>query len=108
MTPSRGHVWLVEVIFLLLDGHNIPLGLEVQLSSLNNVQVLKAPRHGYPCKFMHGALGIFYHSRCHNCFFKDKDMVVFPKKHSQGPKTCIYYSKLHSGNVIINHRPMMP
>ena len=26
MTPLRGHVWLVEVIFLALDGYNIPLG----------------------------------------------------------------------------------
>ena len=47
ITLLRGHVWLVEVIFQSLDGYNIPLGIEVQLSSLYHVQGPKAPKHGY-------------------------------------------------------------
>ena len=47
MTPLRGHVWLVEVIFLALDGYKIPLGTKVQASSLNHLQGPKSSIHGY-------------------------------------------------------------
>ena len=46
MTPLRGNVWLVEEIFLSLNGHNIPLGPNVQASSLNHLQGPKSPRYG--------------------------------------------------------------
>ena len=47
MTPLRGNVWLVEVMFLSLDGYMIPLGKNIQVSYLNHVQGPNAPRHGY-------------------------------------------------------------
>ena len=111
MIPSRGHVWLVEEIFLSVDGQNIPLEIEIQVSSLEHVQGPMTWIHSgmhIHSKAIHGDLGIVCHSIQINHLLREKGMVISPKHHSQGCATCKYYSKTPTGNDIMNHRTMMP